>query len=26
MLDYLGAAGGIPLGFAYDDVPFQSEP
>jgi tyrosinase len=26
MLDYQGAAGGVPLGFAYDDVPFELEP
>lgn len=24
MIDYLGAHGGEPLGFAYDDVPFES--
>ena len=26
MLDYQGAAGGVPLGFAYDDVPFEAQP
>jgi tyrosinase len=23
MLDFQGAAGSVPLGFAYDDVPFE---
>ncbi|WP_421591727.1 hypothetical protein [Shinella sp. M27] len=23
VIDYLGAHGGDPLGFAYDDVPFE---